>query len=269
MIVFHTDLDSTLIYSYRHDIGKDKFCVEIYKGKEISFITPETYRLLQEVQSKTLVIPTTTRTVEQYERIQLRQNNFKYVLACNGGILLRDGKEDIDWYEESLSLIEQSADELQKAMSILENDERRNFELRFVQELFVFTKCAEPEKVTADLKKALNTNLVDVFSHGSKVYVIPKALSKGKAIERFRSRFNVDYVVSAGDSEFDLSMLEASDFGIATIELAHIILSRSTKGNSIRDKVTCPCTNKLYSEVVLETVLEVLHYMIGTNVCQA
>lgn len=33
MIVFHTDLDNTLIYSYRHDIGQDRICAEVYQGK--------------------------------------------------------------------------------------------------------------------------------------------------------------------------------------------------------------------------------------------
>ena len=29
MIIFNTDIDNTMIYSYRHDIGKEKICAEI------------------------------------------------------------------------------------------------------------------------------------------------------------------------------------------------------------------------------------------------
>ena len=43
MIAFHTDLDNTLIYSYKHDIGPQKRNVELYQGREISYITEETY----------------------------------------------------------------------------------------------------------------------------------------------------------------------------------------------------------------------------------
>ena len=39
MAIFFTDLDNTLIYSYRRDIGRDKVCVELYQGREISFVT--------------------------------------------------------------------------------------------------------------------------------------------------------------------------------------------------------------------------------------
>ena len=48
MIAFHTDLDNTLIYSYKHDIGPQKRNVELYQGREISYITEETYHLLPE-----------------------------------------------------------------------------------------------------------------------------------------------------------------------------------------------------------------------------
>ena len=34
MIGFFTALDNTLIYSYKHDIGTDKECVEFYNDRE-------------------------------------------------------------------------------------------------------------------------------------------------------------------------------------------------------------------------------------------
>ena len=38
------------------------------------------------------------------------------------------------------------------------------------------------------LKKMLNLSLVDVFSNGMKVYVVPGKLSKGMAVKRFREK---------------------------------------------------------------------------------
>ena len=46
MVLFVSDLDNTLIYSYKREIGKKKICVELYEGKEISFMTENSYRLL-------------------------------------------------------------------------------------------------------------------------------------------------------------------------------------------------------------------------------
>ncbi len=38
MIVFYSDLDNTLIYSYRREIGGKKRCVEVYQGRDIHTI---------------------------------------------------------------------------------------------------------------------------------------------------------------------------------------------------------------------------------------
>lgn len=285
MIVFHTDLDNTLIYSYKHDIGRDKRCVEIYQGREISFVTQETNRLLHKLsewKEQVLIVPTTTRTTEQYARIDLGVGGFRYALACNGGVLLvnnscnsivkqtkvssgayeeeerayrnsgRRIQEDESWYRDSLEMIQDSVGELHRALAILDRDPRRNFELRFIRELFVFTKCEEPETVAADLKKVLNMDVVDVFNSGVKVYVVPKALNKGRAVDRFREYIGADYVIAAGDSEFDIPMLEAADLGLAPPELAqHYFLSGNVNRLS---------GEKIFAEAVLENVYERLVY---------
>lgn len=215
MVVFHTDLDNTLIYSYKHEIGPVKRSVEMYQGREISFITEATYQLLQQVREKMLVVPTSTRSIEQYQRIDLGVGAFPYALVCNGGILLIDGKRDDSWYQSSLALIDRSAGELERAIHILGKDARRKFELRFIERLFVFTKCNEPKQTVDDLHEVLDTKLVDVFHNGEKVYVVPRELNKGKAVQRFREYMHADFVIAAGDSEFDISMLRNADVGLA------------------------------------------------------
>lgn len=215
MIILNADLDNTIIYSYKHDIGSRKRSVELYQGREISFITDRTYELLNSIRGRMEIVPTSTRTVEQYERINLGGAPFKYALVCNGGILLTNGVRDEGWYKRSLVNIEGSVPELERAIRMLENDKRRKFELRFIERLFIFTKCSEPQKVIDDLKAALDLNLVDVFGNGEKVYVVPKELSKGKAVRRFREYIKADYVIAAGDSEFDISMLVVADKGLA------------------------------------------------------
>lgn len=214
MKILCTDLDNTIIYSYKHDIGNEKMNVEIYKEREISFISNHTYELLKKVNEEFLIIPTSTRTIEQYERIDLKIGTFKYALVCNGSVLLVDGKKDKDWYEESLRLAKPSNLEVKKALEYLENDKRRIFELRHIEDLFVFTKCDEAETVVNELRKYLDKNLVNVFNNKEKVYVLPTSLSKGKAIERLRKYLKVEFIIASGDSEFDISMVEAADVGL-------------------------------------------------------
>lgn len=247
MTVFNTDLDNTIIYSYKNDIGMSRRCVELYQGREISFVTDRTYELLKQVRQKMQVVPTSTRTVEQYQRINLGTGDFKYALVCNGGILLVDGKSDEDWYRQSLINISGSEPALERAMTVLENDIRRNFELRFIEQLFIFTKCSEPANVIHELKQMPDMDTVDIFNNGEKVYVVPKGLSKGSAVSRFREYINADYVIAAGDSEFDISMLKAADKALAPFGFA--------KKYDIDFDIKEAADNELFAEALLTEAL--------------
>ena len=65
MTVLHVDLDNTLIYSYKYDIGNDRINAEVYQGREISFLTGTTYENLRKLKEKLLIVPTSTRSIEQ------------------------------------------------------------------------------------------------------------------------------------------------------------------------------------------------------------
>ena len=127
MNIFCTDLDNTIIYSYKHDIDKNKINVEKYQGREISFASEYTLSLLKQVREEMMIIPTSTRTEQQYNRIDLKIGQIEYALVCNGGVLLINGARDEEWYQESLLLIEESKTELKRAIKLLETDVRREF----------------------------------------------------------------------------------------------------------------------------------------------
>lgn len=214
MILF-VDLDNTLIYSYKHDIGSRKRNVELYQGREISFITEDTWQYLKRLKARIEIVPLSTRSVEQYQRINLGVGDFPYALVCNGGILLKDGQRVESWYENSLSEIKDSNEEIRKGLALLERDSRRTLELRYIEELFVFTKCEEAEKVVLELREKLNCGYVDVFNNGAKVYIVPKMLTKGRALERFMEYQKEHFSIAAGDSEFDISMLKTANLALA------------------------------------------------------
>lgn len=247
MIVFNTDLDNTMIYSYKQDIGSDKRCVEIYENREVSFITNNTFELLKKVKEKILVVPTTTRTEQQYCRIDFGLGVPEYALVCNGGVLLVNGEEDIDWYNDSFALVEDCQQELKRAEELLENDENRSFEVRNIRKLFVFTKSDKPKETVKMLESQLDTNKLDVFFNGVKVYAVPKQLSKGKAIERFRRKLNISTVISAGDSEFDIPMLNSADIAIAPQGLK--------KFTGLKENIIFMGNDRVFSENILEYIL--------------
>lgn len=246
------DMDNTIIYSYKRNIGENKLNVELYNGREISFISEKTHDLLKKVSEKMTIIPTSTRTEEQYKRIDLDIGIVPYALVCNGGVLLVNGKRDREWYLESLQMIRNSKPEMEKAQQILAGDSRRKFELRFLDELFIFTKCEKPEEVVKDLQAKLTTKLVDVFHNGEKVYVVPVNLSKGMAVRRLRKRLQPAYIIAAGDSEFDVSMVEESDLGLVPAGFKKIYGNGSDR---FKETVMEMEAGRLFSETLLEKCL--------------
>ena len=219
------DMDNTIIYSYKRNIGENKLNVELYNGREISFISEKTHDLLKKVSEKMTIIPTSTRTEEQRDR---------------------------EWYLESLQMIRNSRPEMEKAQQILAGDSRRKFELRFLDELFIFTKCEKPEEVVEDLQAKLTTKLVDVFHNGEKVYVVPVNLSKGMAVRRLRKRLQPAYIIAAGDSEFDVSMVEESDLGLVPAGFKKIYGNGSDR---FKETVMEMEAGRLFSETLLEKCL--------------
>jgi len=118
MDILFTDLDNTLIYSRKTDIKK-RISVEVYKGEDNSFMSKYSYELLKKLHERLLIVPVTTRTYTQYERINLSILP-KYVLCANGGQLLKNGVSDNEWYLKSLEIIAYSAVERQKAFTFEE-----------------------------------------------------------------------------------------------------------------------------------------------------
>lgn len=244
MKIFFSDLDNTLIYSYKRDIGVRKQCVEIYEGREISFMSERSAKLLREVRKEVCFVPLTTRTEEQYCRISL--GTPEYALVCNGGILLRDGEPEREWYRESLRLARTAQEEMRTAIRILEQDADVSFEVRNIKDLFVFTKSGAPERSMKRLAGVLDIGKVDIFRNGEKIYILPKQLHKGTALRRLQKQLGGAFSFAAGDSLFDVPMLLEADYALAPQGLkkwlpAHI--------RGISDE-------KLFSDGLLENILE-------------
>ncbi|MDU1910274.1 HAD hydrolase family protein [Fusobacterium sp.] len=243
MKIFTTDLDNTLIYSYKRDIGKDKILVETKNGKKLSYMSKISHELLKEVN----FIPITTRSLEQYQRIKFFENyQPQYALVANGGILLYRGETVSEWYQKSLEISKKSMKELEKGMKLLTEDENIYFEVRKVDELFIFTKGFNIEIVIKKLKDNLNQELVDIHNHGEKLYIFPKELNKGTSLERLKNFLEADTVICAGDSEMDIPMLEKANISIFPEQLK-IFLSSQGEQYVISEK-------ELFSDKVLQIV---------------
>lgn len=255
MKIFNSDLDNTLIYSYKRNIGSQKKCVEIYNKRDVSFMTLHSLELLKSIKDNICFVPTTTRSIEQYKRIVFDNHwSPKFALVCNGGILLINNEIDTKWYNKSLDMIKDCVSILEQSIVILENDNNRSFEVRNISGLFVFTKSENIPETLHNLKKQLNLNLVDVFNNGSKVYVIPKIINKGNAVKRLKKKLNANYTIAAGDSEFDIPMLKEADLSFAPLSLEF----DTSQYNQI---IKIDNQNNVFSDKLLEKILlEIKNY---------
>lgn len=83
MIVF-SDLDRSIIYSNKFLNADSKYTnIEIYREKEISYISLDTINLIKQIQYYGMFIPTTTRTVEQFKRIEFNKYGIYFSLEYN------------------------------------------------------------------------------------------------------------------------------------------------------------------------------------------
>ena len=78
-MLYFSDLDRTLIYSKKF-LKEDlkEVPIEKYEGEYISFMTEKSINLLREINEKNIFIPCTTRSIEQYERIDFKKYNINF-----------------------------------------------------------------------------------------------------------------------------------------------------------------------------------------------
>lgn len=216
--LFAVDLDNTLIHSYKTaketDVCVEAMMTDDNKIKKLSYMTPTAYNMFRDfLKGRYFFCPVTTRSLSQYKRIFMFDENVPpFALCSNGGILLKNGVVDNEWHRESVELIKSSVDEMKKGMDIMQTHRTRTFEVRFVDELFVFTKSSDPVSLTDILRKNLDSKKVSVHYNLSKVYIIPKCLTKQDSIERLCNKYGFDKVITAGDSDFDIPMLVNADY---------------------------------------------------------
>lgn len=226
MMAFFSDLDRTLIFSHRIELTGEKLAVELLDGREQSYMTRRTLAYLQGASWLRLV-PVTMRSREQYERISVFQTLLpcRYALVCNGGVLLADGEVDRAWLEETRRQSSAELRELERAAGIFASLADN---VRTPMDLMAYALCEDPEAAAVRLRAAVDGNLLDVRADRGKLYCLPRSIHKGAALLRFRERFSVETAIAAGDSAFDIPLLDAADYAIAPQAIAAAVRCANT-----------------------------------------
>lgn len=224
--LFACDLDNTLIHS--HKLRRpDDICVELYDGREQSFMSPRALELLKKIAAQILFVPVTTRSIAQYRRIHWAENfRPKYAVTSNGAYFLDGDAQENFLHDATLPY----ADELEALCKKISADDRFDV-CRVVDGSFLFLRCREDVDAAA-----LNFDTHLTVQHtGKKIYLLPPPLSKGNALKLLAKKFPAEKIFCAGDSDIDVSMLELADVAFAPKNLRGDFVRCSAAPNFVEE----------------------------------
>lgn len=226
-----TDLDRTMIYS-RGAMGEDRFaagglvCVEYYEGAPLSYVTEKAALGLRELAATLPVVPTTTRTPEQFRRIDLPGGPWPYAITSNGGAILVDGDADVSWrrgIDDTVRASSASLDEVVTELRRRISDEWVS-KLRIAEDLFcylVVDVAAQPRGFMSDWSAWCAGHGWNASQQGRKIYSMPDPVCKSRAVAEVHRRLtdagllaSGAQVFAAGDGALDAEMLASADSAI-------------------------------------------------------
>lgn len=234
-VVFATDLDRTLIYSAAaaglgREEGEEDVAaadplagavgVEVYDGRTISYVSPGFADLFATVRTACTVVPVTTRTRAQYERITLFGGTApEWAVVANGGVLLRRGEPDERWAAEVRSSMEATTDaDLDAVVTWLAAEAGAYIDhVRVADGFFAYTivdRSAMPADAADELSAWLSPRGWRLSVQGRKLYAVPSAVTKSASVRALADRLGARLVIAAGDSLLDRDLLEAADIAI-------------------------------------------------------
>jgi len=229
--VAFSDLDRTLIYSRAAaealgDPGEAQAttCVEIYDGTPQSFVSDRALPSLEALAQSGRLVPTTTRTVEQFLRVRLPGPRPRYAICANGGHLLVDGVVDEGHHAGVVRRLASSSAPLPEVLDEItrltaEASAQPPFveRVRVASDLFCYLIVDRPRLPRGwleQLEGEAARRSWGVSLQGRKLYVVPTSLTKSAAAAEVLRRTGSTWAVAAGDSVLDADLLEWAGAGI-------------------------------------------------------
>ena len=217
-ILLACDLDNTLIHSWKHRKEGD-LCIEHIGEKEQGYMSRKAAELYSSLPENILLVPVTTRSVDQYRRIRWPGSREPdLAVTTNGAILLGprdDPGADISdichaWVSQSRSMYvpyRKAMDELREILLA----SGRCLRVRMVDDFYLFAYCEEGKDPKDAVPESAFRSGLQIVSSGRKIYFLPPAFNKGEAVRRLEGLLQPPRILAAGDTEIDLPMAERAD----------------------------------------------------------
>ncbi|WP_145333053.1 HAD family hydrolase [Paenibacillus xylanexedens] len=225
-MIYASDLDQTLVYSRRSmGVAEDApglVPAEWIRGELSAFMSAETLNQLMTLPKDILFIPVTTRTVAQYQRIQIFQQEVIpfYAITSNGGNILMNGKVDPFWNEHVRSKLQEHSATAAEVRQIFDGVLNKEWVVgeRLCDELFfafVIHRDRMPVEEVTEKIKLVESLGWEASVQGRKLYLVPSAVNKRAAVEHIRHQIGDVPVVASGDSLLDRCLLDYAAYAIA------------------------------------------------------
>lgn len=221
-MIYFSDLDRTLICSNKLiKNNEDAICIEYINNEPISYISEEIINKLQNLNSSTIFIPTTTRSIEQFNRINFTKFGlkFKYSITSNGACILKDG-EILESWKKQIDDLKRNVTSLNDMVQIYNNKYKNDInpyitKFRIVEDNFfyiVLNKDIVEISFLEDYIEFLRSCGWTYFKNCSKVYFLPNGMTKENAIQFLLKNELKESIFNAlGDSSMDTGMLSISN----------------------------------------------------------
>jgi hypothetical protein len=224
-VIFASDVDRTLI----HPLDELALCgepapavrvMEVYKGRAVSCASERGLSLLAEVARRAAFVPVTTRSREQYARLEAIPELARLAVTTNGAVILRDGVADPDWTREVDARLADSAPTAwaEERLLAAAGDwllRHRDCEARFLYG--IVERDAVPAGAVEALDEELRPAGWEAVLHGRKLYLLPLALTKWAAVERVVAELGPEAgpLATAGDSLLDACLFDGPGVSVA------------------------------------------------------
>lgn len=263
-MMFASDLDRTLIYSqgalkdYLSTEPLDLVPVERKLEANVSFMTKQSLQYLQSISEKLLFVPVTTRSLVQYNRVLFHKTNSLYAVTSNGANILYKGSILSDWTEKIGREMSETSVPLNELMLKVSEQFQIPGDLREVESLFFYYYLNE--KISRELLKELGDFISNkgwrLSYQGKKLYLVPHAISKGRAVRFIQEREGITTLIGAGDSLFDDDFLSLCDYPF--------VLGHGELAQSIPLKENYTIIEQL-GAIGGEELLRTIYHLVGEN----
>lgn len=262
-MIFAFDLDRTMIFSERalnelNGIGSAKCTVieERSKGVSttvVSYIPKYAYDCLNQmdVLENVFLVPTTTRSVQQFKCISYFKD-LEWTICANGGVILHNGRKLPSWNKVIQGLVAEANETYEKVSKSLNKLNYITSKCRKVDETFIFCKTKDVEKTTEFLDTFLKETPCTYTIQGNKVYIMHEGISKEAAIKFVSERVHADRIITFGDGKLDKNMVLMGNPGFLAVNSSlYKLMSKSELSKSnIKVKGKGPhATNEVLYEI--------------------